>query len=49
MKEEFNRTFLLVIDHYILEHLRTEIEANKVLRKNWVLTEEKLKEFFGNV
>lgn len=41
--------FLLVIDNYILEHIRncTELEASRILGKKWSITQSKLKAFFA--
>jgi hypothetical protein len=49
MKGNLSSAFLLLIDNHILEHVRicTELEASRVLGKNWTITQAKLKAFLA--
>lgn len=49
MNGNLSSAFLLLIDNHILEHIRicTELEASRVLGKNWTITQEKLKAFLA--
>lgn len=49
MNGNLSSAFLLLIDNHILEHIRicTELEASRVLGKNWTITQAKLKAFLA--